>query len=363
MRYIGSKENLRGFIDQAAILSGITSGVFCDLFAGTTVVGRYFKRKGYRIISNDIMEYSFVFSKAYIENNTPPEFLSLDLPIESISNRLFENDTEHLDRVLTYLNALLPDQGFMFSNYSDEGTKDHLYQRMYFSATNAGKIDAIRNQIEKWRQTQVITDNEFYILLAALLEAIPGVSNIAGTYGAFLKYWEPRSQKTLTLTLPPLVHSEYTHEVHRCDANVLIRKINCDILYIDPPYNTRQYATNYHILETVALWDNPAIYGKSGLRPYKEDSPANKKSVYCQRDKALQALQDLACNAPCRLFLMSYNSEGIMPHEAIMDILSQRGSVIVNEQTYRRFRSDSNHAQRQYSPNKHIVERIYTVQT
>src|SRR5438552_3247207 len=103
MRYIGSKENLLGFIDHTVTANGITSGVFCDLFAGTTVVGRHFKRRGYRVISNDLMEYSFVFSKAYIENNTIPPFPNLNLPATFSPPKLFEFETARLESVLAYL--------------------------------------------------------------------------------------------------------------------------------------------------------------------------------------------------------------------------------------------------------------------
>ncbi|MGI8586453.1 MAG: DNA adenine methylase [Chloroflexia bacterium] len=335
MRYIGSKENLLGLIDRTVSEHGIAGGVFCDLFAGTTVVGRHFKRQGYRVISNDLMEYSYVFGKAYIENNA---------------------EVDRLEQLLAYLNSLPPVRDFMFDNYSDEGTASAEFRRMYFSAANAGKIDAIRCRIAGWARERAVSEAGCYVLLASLLEAVPGVSNTTGTYGAFLKYWEARSQKPLTLTLPPLVCSEGRHEVHRRDANALAREIECDVLYLDPPYNSRQYATNYHILETVALWDYPAVYGKSGLRPYQGE-----KSAYCRTDGALAALRDLVGDARCRLLLLSYNSEGIMPHEAICDILAQRGSLTVTEQTYRRYRSDSDHSKRRYRAGGEVVERVYAL--
>ena len=357
MRYIGSKDNLLPFIHRAVDEQGITGGVFCDLFAGTTVVGRSFKRRGYRVISNDLMTYAYVFGKAYIETNAPPRFPHLVLPGDPAPAYCSEQDTTRLEQVLAYLNDLPPEQGFVYENYSDVGTEAGEFRRMYFSARNAGKIDAIRNRIECWRQTGAIDEGEFYVLLAALLEAIPGVSNTSGTYGAYLKYWEPRSQKTLTLTPPPLVPGSGAHQACRCEANALVREVACDVLYLDPPYNTRQYATNYHILETVARWDSPVIYGKSGLRPY-----AAEKSVYCGRDTALAALEDLAGHVHCRLLLLSYNSEGIMPHEAICDILRRGGPLTVQEQPYRRFRSDRDHARRRYRSDAQVLERLYTVQ-
>ena len=193
MRYIGSKENLLPFIGSTVAAYGFTEGVFCDLFAGTTAVGRYFKRQGFQVISNDLMTYSFVFGKAYLENNAVPTFAGLDLPPAPPS--LFDTEMHRLEQVLHYLNNLPPAQGFIWNNYSDEGTRDQEHTRMFFSASNALRIDAVRGRIDQWRTAGAITDAEFYILLASLLEAVPGVSNTTGTYAAFLKFWESRSHK------------------------------------------------------------------------------------------------------------------------------------------------------------------------
>jgi len=251
MRYIGSKEKLLGFIAQTVSSFGITSGTFCDLFAGTTTVGRHFKHKGFRVISNDLMEYAFVFGKAYIETNGFPQFEHLDLPLVS-SSTLIDTEATRLENVLAYLNSLPGQHGFIFSNYCDIGTADQEHLRMFFSEMNAKKIDAIREQIQTWKDTNQINSAEFYVLLASLLEAIPSVSNTSGTYAAFLKFWESRSQKTLTLTVPPLVSGSQQNRIYRRDGTQLAAELENDILYLDPPYNTRQYATNYHILETIA---------------------------------------------------------------------------------------------------------------
>jgi adenine-specific DNA-methyltransferase len=351
MRYIGSKDNLLHFIEAAVREGGVSGGVFCDLFAGTTVVGRRFKSVGFSVVSNDLMRYSYVFGKAYIENNTPPEFAGLPLCARPA---LFEQPLGRLEAALDMLNALEPERGFMVEHYSDEGGDP----RMYFSSDNAGRIDAIRGRLEVWREDGRVTEAEFYVLLAALLEAVPGVSNTSGTYGSFLKFWESRSQKRLKLVAPPLVASGQKHRVFQADGAALLRDVSSDVLYLDPPYNSRQYAPNYHILETIARWDAPKVYGKSGLRPYQ-----NEKSAWCRQDTALSALREAACAADCRLFLLSYNSEGIMPDAAIREALSARGKLTIHEQPYRRYKSDSDGENRTYKPIKTIIERIYAVRT
>lgn len=349
MRYIGSKDNLLHFIEGAVRAGGVSGGTFVDLFAGTTVVGRHFKRLGFSIVSNDLMRYAHVFAKAYIENNAPPEFAGLDLPVRPA---LFEQPMARLEAALDTLNALPPVRGFIFRHYCDEGDDP----RMYFSAANAGRIDAIRERLEAWRGEGSVSEAEFHILLAALLEAVPSVSNTSGTYGSYLKFWESRSQKPLTLTAPPLVFSDREHRAFQQDGVALLRGLTADVVYIDPPYNARQYAPNYHVLETIARWDSPRVYGKSGLRPYQRE-----KSAWCRQDTALAALREAACMADARLFLLSYNSEGIMPDEAIREVLSARGRLTVHEQPYRRYKSDSDGENRRYKPHKTILERIYAV--
>lgn len=355
MRYIGSKESLLPWLEQVIRANGVEQGIFLDLFAGTTIVGRHFKRLGFSVVSNDLMHYAYVLGKAYLETNTTPQFENVTLPT-AIPPTLFEWENERLVEAVEYLNNLPPEQGFLWRHYSDEGTAQDPFQRMYFSSVNAGKMDAIRAQVETWHCQKQISDAEYYVLLTALLEAAPRVANISGTYAAFLKFWESRSQKPLTLVPPTLLCSNQNHQVFQQDATVLVRDIPCDVMYLDPPYNNRQYATNYHLMETIARYDSPAIYGKSGLRPYAEE-----RSAYCQRASALVSLEQLVSHATCRLLVLSYSSEGIMPHEDIMDILTAHGEAVLVERPYRRFRSDSDNENRTYKAEQLVLERLYVL--
>lgn len=375
MRYIGSKDNLLPFITHTLHKKGVsaaTAPVFCDLFSGTTVVARHFKQQGYRLVTCDLMTYSYVFQKAYIENNVYPRFdklrRNIDLNLTAtpkeatgqLSLDFFsaqsEDKTTPLQQICQYLNNLSGKQGFFYNNYSPEGTTDQTYQRMYLSGVNASRMDAVRDTIEQWRQANWLEDNEYYLLVAAAIEALPFVSNISGTFGAFLKRWDARALKPIKFATPQVLESALRHQVFQGDANQVIAQIECDVLYLDPPYNSRQYATNYHLLETVAAWDNPAIYGKTGLRPYE-----HQKSDYCESNKATQVLRYLLDRARCRHILMSYNSEGLIPEEQLLQILGQRGKVEVFRLPYRRFRSDIDSEKRQYKPIDEVSENLYYI--
>ena len=334
MRYYGCKNRLLDFLEEGVEETGINHGSsFCDLFSGTTTVAQHFKKKGYTIIANDILEFSYAIARAYIKNNKYPFFKGLKGEVNGINGC-----RENIVRVIEYLNNLRPLEGFIYKNYCPSGTKKEPYQRQYFSDENGKKIDAIRSEIQEWKEKKLISVDEFYILLSSLLEAVPFVANISGNYAAFLKCWDPRALKPLKLRIPEIPTSQRNNKVFKSDANELVKKISCDILYMDPPYNQRQYAPNYFMLELIAEgWFNgkePQIYGKTGMRPYQ-----NQKSLYCQKINVKETFSDLIENADTKYMLLSYNDEGLMNEEEIIDILSSRGKVKVFEREHRRYRS------------------------
>ena len=325
MNYIGSKHSLLPFIEQVwrEVRDGSEKNA-CDIFAGTGAVGRLFKRLGLRVIANDFQQYAYALNKAYLEINHPPRFINLRRAIKVA----FLNNNSPVEQVLACLNALDSLHGFIADNYSPAGN------RSYYSLENAEKADAIRQAIQDWREQNLISQPEYFYLLASLLEAIDQVANTASVYGAFLKKFKASALRPLMLK--PLALSNHVKgcKVYQRDANELIRKIECDVLYLDPPYNHRQYGANYHVLETVAAYDNPPLKGVTGMRDYP-------RSRYCQRQEAAEALEDLIVNARAKHILLSYNDEGVISRENINRILRLRGSLQTFEQKYSRFKADN----------------------
>lgn len=181
----------------------------------------------------------------------------------------------------------------------------------------------------------MITEGEYFFLLACLIEAIDKYANTASVYGAFLKHLKKSAARTLVLKPVDIILSDQKHKVYNENIDVLIKKIKGDILYLDPPYNHRQYATNYHLLETIARYDNPIIYGKTGLREYSQQ-----KSVWALRGKVKQAFKELILNADMRYIFLSYNNEGLMSPEDVKEIMSLRGEYGCFTREYNRFRAD-----------------------
>ncbi len=308
MNYIGSKLSLMDFlVDNIEQVAGKNPGVFADLFAGTGIVGSTFKRKGFEVIANDIQHYSYVLNKHYIENS------------ENIDSTILNN--------LNSLNGL---EGFVYNNYcmgSGSG-------RNYFTDENGKKCDAIRTEIDNLYHYGKISENQYYYLLASLINSIDKYANTASVYGAFLKHIKKSASREFSLELLPLIEGE-KGAVYNDDINSLITKVKGDILYLDPPYNTRQYCANYHVLESISRYDNPVLSGKTGLRDYN-----GQRSKYCSSRTVENTFEDLISKANFKYIFLSYNNEGIMSFDTIRTIMGKYGKYEVFKKEYHRFRAD-----------------------
>ena len=309
LNYIGSKLTLIDFIQNSIeSVCGNNSGVFADLFAGTGIVGATYRKLGYNIISNDIQYYSYVLNKHYIENT------------ESVSSSL-----------LDYLNNLNGTEGFIYKNYCYGSGSN----RNYFTDANGKKCDAIRIEINHLYDSGQINKHQYFYLLASLINSIDKYANTASVYGAFLKHTKRSAAKEFHLSALPIIIGK-AGTVYNEDINKLISKIHGDILYLDPPYNARQYCTNYHVLETISRYDNPMLIGTTGLRNYSAQ-----KSKYCSKRTIIDTFNDLISKARFKYIFLSYNNEGLMSLDTIRDIMSKYGKYEIFAKDYRRFKADN----------------------
>jgi len=331
MNYIGSKLKLSSWIKESItdVVEKIDDKIFCDLFAGTGIVGRVFKKDVKKVIANDIEYYSYVLNKNYIQNHT-----------------LLSRGNELIDE----LNSITPKEGFIYKNYclgSGSG-------RQYFSDANGKKIDAIRQKIQEWFENKAINENEYFFLLASLLESADKVANTASVYGAFLKHLKKSALKELELKPAFFEINDNSHQVFKEDANTLIKKIQGDILYLDPPYNHRQYGANYHLLNTIAEYKEFIPKGKSGLREYY-------KSSYCKKNEVLKSFDKLINDANFKYIFLSYNNEGLMSEDDVKEVMSKYGKYDLTIKKYQRFKADKttsrNHKADKTFEYLHILEK------
>lgn len=319
MRYIGCKtlmlENIINVIhERTENVRTIT-----DIFSGTGVVAKTLKDLGYSVNSNDILYLSYVLNMGTLEQNAPI--------------------SDEVKGIITHLNNLSVenapwfdiDNAFIYQNYSPhEGC-----ERMYLQCDNAIKIDLVRQEIERLRGQ--VSESEYYYLLSLLINAVPYVSNITGTYGAYLKYWDKRTYNKLQLEEIEIQPSDTECHCYNLDAISLARQTECDLVYLDPPYNGRQYLPNYHLLETIARYDNPTIKGVTGMRVDPE-----KMSDFCKKARAKRAFEELLNTLDCRYILLSYNNEALLSTEEMSEIVRNAGiadTFTLYEYDYRRYKN------------------------
>lgn len=305
MRYLGSKESLtdsiRALLQNHNLLQGKL--VFFDAFCGMGSVADDMKSIYNHIIINDSLKCSTIFTRGRLyANSCTFERLGFDPFVFFNEN----NNTFH---------------GFIYQNYSLGGSR-----RMYFSEENAARIDYFRMQIEDWKAQAQITEEEYVYLLACLMESVSDVSNTAGVYGAFLKHWDKRALK-------PIVFSKIDSKEGLCD-NVesqnekienIISDIECDILYLDPPYTQNQYGTQYHLLETLILNDNPPISRVTGSRPTTPMRSNWSKMYY-----AHILFEKVVAETRASHIVLSYNNDGFLSKDFIEKTLKRFGI----EETY-----------------------------
>ncbi|OGY41244.1 MAG: modification methylase [Candidatus Buchananbacteria bacterium RBG_13_39_9] len=353
MNYIGSKLSLLEFIEESINkVVDKNCDTFCDLFAGTGIVGRYFKKRGYKIIANDIQYYSYVLNRHYIGNHKELTFSKLVKEIPELKNIMLDDKKGF---VCSYLSDISGVKGFIYTNYCVGGTTNKNVERQYFSDENGMRCDAIRQKIEKWKTENLVSDDEYYFLITSLLESIDKYANTASVYGAFLKKLKKTALNNLILKPAELIINDQDHKVFNEDVNEVSERIQGDILYLDPPYNHRQYATNYHLLETIAKYDNPKIHGKTGLRDYQQQ-----KSLYCSRTKVKNAFKALISKAKVKYIFLSYNNEGLMTLNDIKEIMSLRGKYGYFTKDYNRFKADKTE-NRDYKATKTVEYLHYIV--
>lgn len=322
MKYIGNKARLVGFIEDCLNDSEINyrGAKVYDLFSGTGSVSEFFLRNNCNVFSCDNMNYAIAEQYRKLFFREEPRFNELKEII----------GYEELDDILNYLNNLEGKQGYFFENFCEEGE----HQRRFFSSFNAKKIDAIRSKIEEWKT--ILPFEKYMFLVGILMDSADFVSNTAGTYGAYLKIWRSMALKELKLKKPEFINNGeillYTDDV----VNFAQKRDKADIVYLDPPYNTRQYPANFSVLESIVVNDNQELSGKTGLRNYEKQ-----KSKFAVKKDVKQEFTRLIDNIESDYIVMSYSTEGILSTDFILDTLNNKGETKMYDTAYRRFKTNA----------------------
>lgn len=307
-RYLGNKFKLLEFISEVVRENCSNIETVADIFSGTGSVASAFRNK--LIVTNDLLYSNYLCNLAWFgSDNIRIHFLSCLIDTYNEGNTFEEN--------------------YMTKNFADT----------YFSRIDCSKIGFVREDIEQKYRSGIISERERAFLIASLIYAMDKVANTCGHYDA----WRRGVTFERRLVLPVLNVPEKNNKLNRCfneDANELVRHIKADLIYIDPPYNSRQYSDTYHLLENVARWEKPPVYGVA-LKPDRK----NLKSDYCTL-KAIEAFEDLIKNCKAKYILLSYNnmaqkgnerSNARISDEDIFRILNAKGNTQVFSKEYRAF--------------------------
>ena len=338
--YLGNKRKLLGLINQALAKTETPSGsTFLDLFAGSGVVSRLAKKKGFQVLSNDWEPYAQEINRCYIQCNSAPAFAH------------FGGYEKAVDR----LNAVLPREDWITRHLcpANDQQYDIHKERMFYTHSNGMMIDAMRLQLQCWQSDGLLSEDEMSCLLAPMLYQACYTSNTSGVFKGFHNGWGGQTKTALYRILsqfqlkPAIFHDNYRENiVYQMDGLQLAKQLRedketIDIAYLDPPYNQHPYGSNYHVLNTITLWDKPPLTehiegrNKAAIR---EDWRTQRRSPYNHRAEATNAYEELLHTLDAKYILTSYSTDGMIPLYALVAACIKRGHTDVVQKQYKRYR-------------------------
>lgn len=322
LNYIGSKFQLLHWLTETlttALKTTTLRGLrIADLFAGTGIVSHHFRLQGAAVTTNDAEPYSALIARAFTTGTHTTRCRDI---LQKLNRDLEEN--KHKDTA-----------GFITQNYSPHEGQE----RMFFTVDNARRIDYVRQRLHETKADY--TEEEYAFLLAALILAADAVSNVPAVYGCYLHAFKAKALKSLVLHPPHTKEqaAEPGSAAHQSDVlnPTFLSDIHADIVYLDPPYNERQYSKNYFPLNMIAMEPDavrPELKGKTGIPSTCFLSP------FCRKASVEAAFETLFRSLDARWLILSYNSESLVTKDAMVALMSKYGTVTVKEQSYKRFKS------------------------
>ena len=312
LNYIGSKQTLCPILTNiiSSEIPDLKSLSFLDMFAGTGSVGFRFQDITNICCANDLEYYSFIINSALLKC--------------AYSTKLQD--------IIDHLNTLDGLDGLIYTNYSENDN----CERMFFTSDNARKCDAIRLHIEDLKNANLVEEKEYYFLLASLIVSIDKVANTSCVYGAYLKEYKKSALKTMVvIPIHKKVDINESNEVFKITAEELSQKdIYFDVVYMDPPYNQRQYSANYCPLNYVAYYsENIVLKGKTGT------IDGYNKSNFCSKPKVFNSFKTILDNIKCKYIFISYNNEGLLQYNEFIKLLGSYGELKLYKIPYKKFKA------------------------
>lgn len=335
-RYLGNKTRLADWIvgEIARVLPAGSS--IADPMCGTASVSMALARAGYSVTAADALTFPVVHARTRLLAKDTPTFTALG----------------GYNKALDWMRAAAPVEGYFFREFGESGAPANgRSPRLYFSATNAAHIDGIRDAIRKLAAVGALTEVEHSVLLHHLILATNKVANISGTYGYFRRSLSGPALRPLSFEPLEFERTPGNHTVLHGPVEELAASLSVDAVYLDPPYTKRQYAGNYHVLETLAREDEPVAAGDGGLRPWSDQA-----SDFCYRRSAGQAFRETLKRLDVPHVFISYSEDGQVGEDELASILCDFGTVTLHEQPHIRYRSNDR------VKDGSVLERLYHVE-
>ncbi|WP_157159581.1 DNA adenine methylase [Brachyspira pilosicoli] len=367
--YIGNKRRLLPFIENAFLNileedKNIKTAL--DLFAGSGSVSRLLKTLNLKVYSNDWEYYSYILNYAHICIN------------EKDVKNMFKH-TGGVENTINIINNIetINDKDRYISKYYaplDDNNPDLKNERLFYTQYNATRIDIIRHNIEELYKNKAINKKEYYYLLASIIYEGATHTNTSGVFKAFHSGFGGRNKDALKRILSPISLKELSlydgikGEVSMLDANEYVLKNkdkHFDLVYLDPPYNQHQYGSNYHLLNTIALWDKPEINREIYINGKKTDKGGIRKdwvktkSDYCYKKTAKDTFKNLIDNINASHIVLSYSTDGIIDYDDLISILESKGKLKIVTSEYTKYRG----AKRSVINKTKNVEYLFIVDT
>lgn len=303
IKYIGSKRRFVPLLLEVVKTRAPGARSVLDLFSGSARVGHALKEAGFRVLSNDHNAYAHALARCYVE-----------------ADKVLVPEVE---RILAELRALPPRAGWFTQTFCEDAR--------FFHPKNGARIDAMREHIARLALPPVLES----VVLVSLMEAADRVDSTVGVQMAYLKSWAKRAFRDLELRTPHLLPRAAggPGEAWKLDAAEAARSLSADVAYLDPPYNQHSYLRNYHIWESLVLWDKPDVYGTARKRVDCRERP----SAFNLRRSAVLAFSDVVAQVRARTLVVSFNNEGFLDRATLEKVLSTRGAVEVIEVESRRY--------------------------
>lgn len=323
-RYLGNKTRLTDWIVDVVGSVLPDDAAVADLMCGTASVSVAFAERGYRVIAADQLTFPVLHAEARLLHASAPDFSSA--PGGTYAS------------AIEALNQAWDTPGFFFREYSSGGEPENGSRpRAYFTPENAAHIDGVRKKLRGWLRRKRIGQDAYRLLLHDLILAANRVANIAGTYGYYRSSWSQAALRPLELRASDFDDwASHKHQVIQGPVEEVVAGVKADAIYLDPPYTKRQYAGNYHILETLARNDEPEPQGEGGLRPWAEDS-----SAFCYRRSAPGAFRAVVEACSAEHVFISYSEDGQVPASNLLALLQEYGDVERHEMDYQRYQSNA----------------------